>query len=266
MNSIDFKDEDLQFLKSVIRRGGQILLENYENPSGIERKSDGSLVSEVDKKSARFITKSLVKRFPNFAIIDEEIGNDTSLEKEYCWVIDPLDNTRGYLAKENTFSILICLLRRNVPIFGISYRPLLDELVYSIKGKGTYLEDSSGIRKLHASDSQNLDVLISKSRSSEELEKLIKKIAPKKIRKMGGSTKIIELAKGTASVFVSPKVNVMHTWDLCATSLILEEAGGIITDIGGNPLEFKRDHHVHHLGILAASNKLLHQTILKKII
>ena len=81
---------------------------------------------------------------------------------------------------------------------------------------------------------------------------------------MGSAFKITEVAKGSANLYLAPKKSTMHLWDVCAPSVILEEAGGIITDLEGNSLDFNHPESPYSRGIIATTRKL-HPLLIKPI-
>lgn len=241
----------------IIQRAGCILMENYAHPSGIETKADGTLVTDVDKSASRLITSELGKMFPDYGILDEE-SIDLRFNREYCWVVDPLDGTQEYVAKTGEFGIIIGLMRNFQPVLGVTYKPLANELIYAIKGSGAYRYKAE---KITVTTEERIHLLVSRSRSSPELEQMVSSIGPAEITKTGGSLKIVEVAKGSANVFVCPSCSVMHLWDLCGTSVILEEASGKITDVYGRPFDYSATDSANRKGVVA-TNGLLHQRIL----
>jgi 3'(2'), 5'-bisphosphate nucleotidase len=254
MSQYIFQQEILHFLKREVKAAGKILLDQYNSPSGIQEKSDGTPVSDADKASSKYLHEKIFQAFPNAGIFDEEHSEDkTGLEKEYCFVIDPLDGTKDYLRKGNTFSIFVGVLHYNIPKIAVTYRPMIDELAYAIKGEGAYLTDQIGTRKLQVRQESTLQILITSSRPTEELDNLLNKISPTQIAKLSSSTKIIEIAKGNADAFICAPGTQMHMWDLCAPSLILEEAGGTIADITGKPFTYTKSDVENSHGVIASS-------------
>ena len=230
---LDLKRE-LDVAIKIARNASKILIERHPNPTGVETKADGSLVSDVDKAVSAFIQNELIAQFPTHGVLNEELVDDQSrFNREFCWYVDPLDDTKGYLAKSATFGVLLGLTYKFQPVLGVTYNPLSDELVCAIRGSGAYRMRQGETSKISVAKSKDVHLLISNSRSSPELEQIIEKIRPASTTKMGGSLKIVEIAKGAATVFLCPKSSTMHLWDLCATSVILEEAGGKITDTYG---------------------------------
>ncbi len=257
--------EELEFVKDIIRKAGDILLELYDNTTGIRVKGDGSLVSDSDKKVSTYLLRELTKSFPEYAILDEESKEDGQrFIKEYCWFIDPLDGTREYLEKRNNFGVLMGLAKNFQPILGVTYKPQTDELVYAVRGYGAYIESRGIKRKIRVDTSPETRIIVSNSRTSEELEEMIERIDPTSKENMGGSLKTVEVARGNATLFLCPTTSIMHLWDLCAPSIILEEAGGRITDIYGGKFDYSMGQTANRNGVVA-SNGIIHDDVLKRI-
>lgn len=256
-------DKELEVAQLAAVEAGKILLSFYDSPKGVEMKSDKTLVSEADKQSSKKISHILNSAFPQYSIIDEEKINEIATI-EFCWVIDPLDGTREYLEKSTNFGILIGLTKNGIPILGLAYRPLTGEMMYSTKGRGSWVKNKDGIKKIQVSASKEINLLISASRPSLELDELISLISPDSIRKMGSAFKITEVAAGRATLYLAPKENTMHLWDVCGPSIILEEAGGKITDLEGKNLSFTDPQTLFENGILVCP-KELHSIILRKL-
>ncbi len=254
--------EELDFVKDIICKAGSMLLEFYSKPGDISTKDDGSLVSDADRRVSEYLFFELIKAFPKYAILDEERKEDGSrFDREYCWFVDPLDGTRDYLKRGNDFGVIIGLTRNFQPVLGITYKPQTDELVYAIKGQGAYINIDNMEDKILVNNSTESRVLISNTRTSAELEEMIRRIKPNSLEKMGGSLKVIEVAKGNATLFLCPTTSIMHLWDLCATSLILEEAGGKITDIYGNDFDYSQRQTSNVNGVLASNGRVHECTI-----
>ncbi len=257
--------EELRFVKDRIRKAGDILLEHYDNPTGIGVKDDDSPVSDADKKVSTFLSCELKESFPEHAILDEESEEDGQrFSREYCWFIDPLDGTRSYLKKRGDFGILIGLAKNFQPVLGVTYKPQTNELVYAVRGHGAYIESDGIKRKIRVDTSPETKLLVSDARTSEELEEMIKRINPTSKDYIGGSLKTVEVALGNATLFLCPTTSVMHLWDLCAPGIILEEAGGRITDVYGGKFDYSMRQTANRNGIVA-SNGIIHYDVLQII-
>lgn len=248
-----------------MRRAGKFLLDNYDNSHVPETKTDGTPVTAVDKRVSEMISSALEKEFPDYGILDEERDQDeTRFTKSRCWVIDPLDGTREYISKTGDFGIIVGLLDNYHPVFGVTYKPHKDELMFAAREQGAYLLEGGRIRSLKVSESDEIHVLVSSSRSSEELDAMLRDLNPDSVAYMGGSLKMVEVAKGDATLFLCPTTSKISLWDLCGPSIILEGAGGRISDIYGNPFDYQSKDTANYKGVVA-TNGILHDKVLESI-
>lgn len=257
---------ELDFAKSLARQAGRMLLDSYNAPTGVLTKSDGTLVSDVDKRVARFIVAELAKKFPQYAILDEENPlRHPEKQTEGLWIIDPLDGTRQYLAKGRDFGVLIGLVKDGKPILGVAYRPVIDELAYAEHDRGAFMQTNGKITKLEVTNSKNLSVLVSDSREDSELTKLLDSLQPEKVHKMHGAFKAVEVAKGTTTAYMCSRINTMHVWDICAPSIIVTEAGGKVTDLHGKPINYSLKETTKCKNGIIVSNGFMHERIIATI-
>jgi fructose-1,6-bisphosphatase/inositol monophosphatase family enzyme len=250
---------DLDIVKTIALSAGA-LLRNHQSAVGTVRyKDDRSIVCTVDDLSSAYITTQLKKSFPADAILDEERPLKRWDEYSRVWIVDPLDGTIDYVRGGTNYGIMIALLHEHVPVLGVTYKPATDECAYAIRGQHAFVND----RELHVSSSSEIHLLVSKFRSGPVLEDLLQKVNPASVRHMPGSLKTVEIAKGTATAFACPPDITMNVWDLCAPSVILEEAGGKITDIYGHPIRYDAAL-VHKYGVIA-SNGVVHDQLIERI-
>ncbi len=252
---------ELDVMLTSIRQAGEILLREYADPEGIVQKEDGTPVCQADKKVSAFLCSVLREAFPQYGLLDEEQKDDRSrLVKEYYWAIDPLDGTRDYLEKKEGYSILISLLRQHCPVLAATYQPHKDELAYAIRHKGSFILHNDTCRRLSVSPTEAIDLLVGRTRSAPKLEEIIKQLQPRSISRRGGMIKIVDIAKGQATLCIIPPGHQYHLWDISGPALILEEAGGQITDFYGKPLSYSQG--VEFRNGLTASNGVVHSKAL----
>lgn len=257
-------NKEIESVTRIMKDAGKILLENYENPKGIMRKPDKSFVTDVDKQVSELIVSSLGKQFPEYGFLDEEHGSK-NIERRNIWISDPLDGTLEYIEKTGDFGIIIGLVNDRRPVLGATYKPQKDELAYAAKGYGAYMIQNGLTSKLRVSDSADIHALVSRARRNEELEKMLGKIMPDSLEYMGGSLKTVEVAKGNATLFLCPRASTMSTWDLIPPTVILEEAGGRITDLYGRKIIMETlEDNKNHNGVVA-TNGLVHEKVLKNV-
>ncbi len=229
------------------------------------------LVTEVDKGSERLIRNLVSTHFPHHSFLGEEgvePGPEASaraLEKvsdaEYLWIVDPIDGTTNYVHGFPFYSVSIALARKGQVIVGVVYDPSRDELFVAERGKGAYVHGKrmniSGEKALRQS-------LVATGFPADHVAALpanlkqIQAIAPqvRNVRVAGSAAlHMAYLAAGRLSGFWEIGLNA---WDLAAGSLLVEEAGGRVTDQSGEP---------YHLGVrnVAASNGWIHGELLEAL-
>ena len=205
----------------------------FGNISSLEKKSTNiDLVTNADVESENYIIKSIQKQFPTHSIISEENGS-ISKKKEYTWVIDPLDGTTNFAHNLPIFSVSIGLIKNKEIICGVVYNPAADKCFYAEKKKGAYLND----KKIYVSSSTTLsDSLLvtgfpylhdSKYDLSFELFKDFYD-RTRGMRRLGAAS--LDLCFVGMGRFDGYYEFSLKPWDICAGALILEEAGGVVTD------------------------------------
>ena len=244
----------------LARQAGTILLEKRQGRLHCETKQDNTPVCDADKAVSAFLRKNLMQCFPAYGLLDEESPEREARKHPYCWVVDPLDGTNEYLHDGARFGVLIGLMKDHAPILGVAYLPLTDELYFAEHGNGVYLADRNGQHKIAVSPSLDIDAVVSMRRNAPDLAALLNNIQPRTVKKMTTSFKTLEVAKGATTLFLCAPSTTMDLWDLCAPQAILEEAGGRITDVYGNCIDYAGPV-VNRNGVIA-SNGLLHDRIL----
>lgn len=241
---------------------GKLLVDNLGKITrrDIERKNKFDFVTEIDLESERLIISTIKQRFPEHAIFSEESAKE-SVRDQYRWIIDPLDGTTNYIHAYPAFAISIALEYQQEIILGVIYDPLRDELFYGKKGGGAFV-NGKAIRVSHISELK--DSLLATGfpfRSKEYLNiyltafaSLFRRVSG--IRRAGSAAlDFAHLACGRCDGFweigLSP-------WDIAAGSVLIEEAGGLITDFGGG-------HQHIWTGNVVAGNKFIHDEVLKVV-
>ena len=247
-------------INSVID-AGKTVMKIYNQPFETKIKSDNSPITEADIASNKIIQKIISTS--DYPILSEETkDNKKRLEKETVWIIDPLDGTSDFINKTGEFTIMIGLVRKQVPILGIIYCPPQNTLYVAQQNQGSYQLAGEKWSKMSVSTISDL----TKSRTvysrhhSEESERLFfKYIKTKKLTKRGSSLKAIDVASGTSELYFT-STNKIKQWDTCASYCLVKEAGGNMTDVYGNDLNYNIDDVNHQNGIIV-SNGLVHEKV-----
>lgn len=230
---------DLNQVKRIVLEAG-IYLKNRETASHITVKGLSDYVTETDKCVQDFIQKSLEKIYPEVQFLGEEKNNDEVDLSGRVWILDPVDGTTNLIHDYKRSSISLALADGGVIAAGIVYQPYTEELFYAERGKGAYLNAS----RIHVSNVKTMaECLISvgtdpynKKELGERVFRDIYRVFKdcQDIRRSGSAAiDLAETAAGRLDCFFEPKLSI---WDYAAGQLLVEEAGGRVTDYTGNAL------------------------------
>jgi len=243
------------------RNAGNVLLRYFEHTDTLTVTSKGAndFVTEVDRSAERAIIDVLRDKYPHHAILAEESG-DHKGDEEYQWVIDPLDGTTNYLHGFPQFSISIALKYRGRVEHAVVYDPLREELFTASRGSGALLND----RRIRVTKRKGLEgALVGTGfpyRYHDHLDAylgmfrdIIMQTAG--IRRPGSAA--LDLAYVAAGRYDGFWELGLAEWDLAAGALLVKEAGGIVTDIGGGDRYLETGNIIaggpkHHHALLRA--------------
>jgi myo-inositol-1(or 4)-monophosphatase len=246
----------LQTAIEAAQRAGQLIAERYPAGCNVTVKGYRDIVTEVDTAAEAAILNLIRERFPDHAILSEEAGSSGTGDG-YTWVVDPLDGTTNYSRHFPAFAISIGVLERGEPIVGVVHDPLRDHMFVAERGSGATLNGEP----IHASRVARLSqalVGLDWGHSDEVRAKaleLLLRIAPR----CGTARALGSAALALAYVAVGWMDGYFHLalkpWDTAAGVLLITEAGGRCTTLGGGP------YRVGEPGCLA-TNSLIHDGML----
>jgi len=224
----------------IAKEAGNLIRDGFEKTHKISYKSNESdLVTEIDKASEKLITDFIKKKYPSHGILAEEAGKIKS-GTEFLWVVDPLDGTVNFAHGFPVFSVSIGVIKNGKTIAGVVY-DVMQNIIYSAEAGSGAFADSEIIR---VSDNKNLShsILVTgfpyniKTNPDNALERFTAlTIASRGMRRLGSAAiDFCYVAKGVFDGFWEVHLN---PWDICAGKLIVEEAGGLVTDFYGNQID-----------------------------
>lgn len=261
-------ENELEIARALAREAGQVLMEYYRGETAVEWKGDDDPVTAADHAANQLLVDKLAAAFPNDGILSEELPDDGSrLTHERVWMIDPMDGTRQFVDRVDEFSVQIGLTIAGVPRLGVVYHAARDRMFYAAAGSGAYVEEKWSTRRLRVDPQSNPALMVSamsRSHSSPLTNTILARLGIEQLRQSGSvGLKMGLLAEGAVHIYLHPaqKTNV---WDTCGPEAILREAGGVVTDINGDPLHY-RDTTVRNLRGIAASNGVIHARIITAI-
>jgi len=243
------------------RAGGAILRDGVNNAHDIRYKEgEYNLVTEIDTRSEREIIGMIHTEHPDHTFLAEESGA-AATQSEYRWIIDPLDGTVNYAHGLPVFCVSIALEVGGKIILGVIYHPMLDELFTAEKNAGAFLNGKRIAVSCEADFSKTLLVTGFPYNTRENPHHTIDHFvnfvkAGRPIRRLGSAAlDLAYVACGRLDAFWEVS---LHAWDVAAGSLLLTEAGGMITDLQGNPWTVYTE-------ALLASNGKIHDDMLRVI-
>jgi myo-inositol-1(or 4)-monophosphatase len=240
------------------KEAGKFIMDNFGKIREVSSKGDRSLATDIDQKAEKLIINTIKKKFPAHGILAEESGK-SGLSREYLWIIDPLDGTHNFIRDINIFGVSIGVVYKKEFIAGIIYIPLEKELYAAEKGSGAYKNN----RKISVSSKDRLkDSSVSFDSSIRYSPKVMLKTLGAlakgafNVRMFGSSARVLSyIAEGKLDGAIE---FYDHPWDFAGGVCLIEEAGGKLTDLKGNPLTHKNIGYI-------ASNSLIHNKLLKLI-
>ena len=227
-------------------------------------------VTEADRAASRIIVEGLLRAFPDDAVLSEEEADDVSrrLSASRTWIVDPIDGTAGFIKKDGDFAIQVGLISQGEPVLGVIYAPALGYQQYAVKGQGSYVVRRDGVPvPLAVSDIADLSeatMAVSRNHRTERMSKVVERLGIKSEERRGSiGIKTGLIADRTCDLYINPSPQSKY-WDTCAPQIILEEAGGRVTDLFGDRLRYDLADVKNHNGIVA-SNSLLHADVEQKL-
>jgi histidinol-phosphatase len=231
------------------------ILKVYSGEIAVEFKADQTPVTVADQRAEEVIRDTILKAFPDHGFLGEEYGS-TNSAAEYVWVIDPIDGTKSFSRHLPLFGTEIAVLHGDQLILGVSHLPLLKQTSWAEKGQGAFTNG----KQVHVSQKSlvsesfisyaNLKYFMQKNYQDSLLKLITDSYVP---RGFSDSWVYHFLAKGSIEAIMEAKINL---WDIAAAAVIVEEAGGKVTDLEGQPL-------TRETKTVLATNGLLHEQILK---
>lgn len=240
----------------IVKECSKIILEAKRDDSMISAK-DGyaNFVTTYDKQVQAALKEKLLKILPDAFFVGEEDLEHKKIPAGYAFIVDPIDGTTNFIKDYKKSAISVGLVKDGVPTGGVVYNPYLDETFYAWKGEGAFLNGTP----IHVSSQplSNALVLFGTAPYYKEFSEPTFRMAFEYLQKCidirrGGSCALdlCDIASGRGEVFFEYRVS---PWDHAAGALIVEEAGGKVTTLEGEPLSMNEPCSI------LASNVICHR-------
>ncbi|WKZ70442.1 MAG: inositol monophosphatase family protein [Melioribacteraceae bacterium] len=220
----------------IAKQAGEVAKIGFNGKFDINFKSNSSdLVTDYDKKTEKFITDFIKKEFPNHSILAEESG-ETNSDSEFRWVIDPIDGTTNFAYGLPIFSVSIGVQKNGQTIYGVVNDVMMNTIYSAEFGSGAWRNDT----RINVSSTSELQQSLLVTGFPYDLESHMPKISEKftelllksrAVRRLGSAA--LDLCYIASGVFDGYWEMKLQPWDFCAGKLIVEEAGGKVTNFAG---------------------------------
>lgn len=224
----------------------------------VETKSANNFVSYVDKAAEKLIVGQLSELFEDASFITEE-GTVDYIEKDYCWIIDPLDGTTNFIHDNAPYCVSIALSYRSELLIGVVYEICRKECFYAWKSGGAYLNGQK-IQVSPEVDFSRSFVQLGLPYRDKEFKPVINTLIDNLYGNVNGiringsaAMSLCYVAAGRFEIYAEAYINI---WDFAAGALIVKESGGLVTNFSGD-VHFTNGHHI------IASNGKIHDDMVK---
>ena len=239
----------------IARNSGKAILDVYAHADtiagkNIAHKADSSPLTLADLSAHQVIAPALALLTPHIPVVSEE--DDASHAHRNArgefWIIDPLDGTKEFIARNGQFTVNIALVRQGAPVLGVVYAPVLDELFWSEPDLNSNAEIGANVNMRALSHIENkthvirvstpqlqlgkpVRVLASRNHMNEQTQEFIRALGAHELVQAGSSLKFCRIAQGLADCY--PRLGPTCEWDTAAAQTVLEAAGGFVRTLDG---------------------------------
>ncbi|HEY7770835.1 MAG TPA: 3'(2'),5'-bisphosphate nucleotidase CysQ [Longimicrobium sp.] len=245
-------------LRAAVRaaRAGARAAMPFYGEQASRAKDDGSPVTAADEAAHRAIARVLAREFPADAVLSEEARDPAGrMGARRVWIVDPLDGTREFLARNGEFAVMVGLAVDGRAVAGAVVLPATGVLYAAAQGQGAWVAHEGRRRRLRARPAPAGAPRLVGSRSHPDplLVTMQEALGITDVRPAGSvGIKCALVAEGERDLYVHP-VPYLKEWDTCAPEVVLREAGGTVTDCRGEPLAYNKADPRQPHGILAAA-------------
>ncbi len=242
---------------------GTEIMKVYQQTMKVQEKSDSSPVTEADLAAHSVLLRGL-SRLLDLPVLSEE-GDMPSLETRRgwsrYWLIDPLDGTRQFIRGSKDFSVNVALVEHHQPVLGFVHLPAHGISYRAAKGHGSERNiNKGGWRSIKTSPTATpLRVSVSSQRGGPRQQRLLQCVGPVVLDLKGSSWKSCAVAEGSADLY--PRFGPTCEWDTAAAQCIVEEAGGLMTDIDLKPLQYNQRQTLINPDFFVFGEQALAETI-----
>lgn len=246
-------ERELRVARDAAIAAGEIL-QGYFRDGGyqIDSKGKNNPVTTADFEADAELKQILREAFPTYGWLSEEtVDNDDRLTAERVWIVDPLDGTKEFIKGIPEFVVAIALAEHGVPVMGVSYNPIKDELFWGVRGAECHLNDQLvTVSATHTLEHST--ILASRSETARgEWKAYEGRVTVRPIGSVAYKLALVAAGQADATFTLTPK----SEWDIASGVALIIAAGGRVTDLYGEPIQFNR-RDVKTPGFVASNGHL----------
>jgi 3'(2'), 5'-bisphosphate nucleotidase len=256
-------EQELRVALEASERAGRLILDHYEHFEVIPD-APASITTDTDRQSQELILETIHRHFPDHALCAEETTPALASVPRtggQLWIVDPIDGTRGFARKNGEFSVMVGFVDNGQVAVGVVLEPALGRLTYAVRGGGCWRRDGSATAPVPCSVTktaglQDATVVQSHSRPGKP-SRFIEALHPARVvETYSAGVKLARVARGEADLYLNT-YDACHDWDICAGHILVDEAGGQVTNLSGETPRYGLPGAIQRNGLLA-SNQALH--------
>ena len=228
---------------AIARAAGREILEVYARGApGATLKADASPLTEADVRAHRLIVRELGALTPDIPVLSEESEQQPWSERSRWrrhWLVDPLDGTREFLARNGEFTVNIALIEEHSPALGVVHVPVSGVTYRGAAGEGAWRRQGDAREeplRVRARAVEPVRVVGSRSHRGDSLGRFLERLGPHELKPIGSSLKLCMIAEGSADIY--PRLGPTSEWDTAAAHAVVLAAGGTVVELTGQPLRY----------------------------
>ena len=252
-------ERELRVGLRLARAAGAEALKHYGGPLRVEHKGEfEDPVTQADHAANDVILTGLKKEFPADGLLSEETTDTVRrLDKARVWLIDPIDGTNGFIAGNGDFAVQIGLTEAGAPALGVVYLPLADVLYWAARGAGAWVErpgaEAERLRVSGEKEPARMRLAASRSHRSPRMDAVVRRFGfREEVNRGSVGIKIGLIVERQCDIYIHLSGRTKQ-WDTCAPEAILREAGGLLTDLWGEPYRYNTEDVRNRNGLIASN-------------
>lgn len=235
-------NELLKDTEELAVKAGSAIMEIYQSDDfGVDHKADDSPLTKADLAAHHVIVAGLKELTPEIPVLSEESADiDFELRKSWdkYWLVDPLDGTKEFIKRNGEFTVNIALIEKGKSILSVVYVPVTGVSYSAAAGVGVFKRENGKKQSIMVKKNSRFKptVVGSRSHMSDEVKEYLERLGQHELVAMGSSLKFCLVAEGKADLY--PRLGLTSEWDTAAAQCIVEQAGGKVVTMEGEPLMY----------------------------